>query len=154
MVYSEGIKSVRYESGYDLLMSELHRASSTSAPILQTKFSCDAHFLAIHSSYFPDYLWIYSIPSLAFTAVLCQLPRSAGSVKDFDWHPELPLLSLVTGSEHVYFWQPEGCHCIPQPFEDAEERCTRGVVWSRSEQSLMLLAGPMNCCLAVPDFVQ
>lgn len=91
---------------------------------------------------------------LTFIAVLCQLPNGpAGSIKDFDWHPELSILGLVTGSDYIYFWQPEGCHCIPEPFVDHEDRCSKTFKWNRLGGNMMLLAGPSACCLAIPDFI-
>lgn len=88
---------------------------------------------------------------MTFLSVVCQLPTN-GPVREFDWHPERAILGLVTGSEYVYFWKPEGCHCIPQPFED-EERCSRYFEWGSTETSLMFMAGQNSCCLAVPDFI-
>lgn len=170
IVYGEDSKFVKYESGYDLMLNELASRPSAQAPAtsVQAKFSFDSKLMAIHScihhpfntfkpscvALFPNHLWIYSVLDMTFMAVLCQLPSSpTGSIKSFDWHPQQNILGLVTGSDYVYFWQPEGCHCIPQPYTDPEERCSRTFEWNpRVESGLMLLAGGNSCCLAMPDF--
>ncbi len=135
------------------MLNELQqKGTQPLAPALNVTFSYDAMYLAVHSSTFPNHLWIYSLREMSFIAVLCQLP-SNGPIKDFDWHPELPYLGLVTGSEYIYFWQPEGCHCIPQPFEK-DERCSRTFKWATCENGMLLLAGENSCCLAIPEFTQ
>jgi len=159
LVFGEESRFVKYESGYDLMLNELQSktASQSLAPTINAKFSHDSCYLAIQSSLFPNHLWIYFLPDLSFIAVLCQLPtivqNTGSSIKSFDWHPQQALLGMVTGSDYVYFWQPEGCHCIPQPYSDPEERCSRSFEWSHCENNLMLLSGVSACCLAVPDFI-
>lgn len=170
IVYGEESRFVKYECGFDLMLNELQGKASAqpTIPGLQAKFSADSKHLAIHSctflflylmaiifiALFPNHLWIYHVPELTFVAVLCQLPNGpSGSIKDFDWHPDLSILGLVTGSDYIYFWQPEGCHCIPQPFSDPEDRCSRTFEWNRHGCNMMLLAGPSACCFAIPDFI-
>lgn len=154
-VYSIGVD----ESGYDLMITELgNKQARAPGAHLSVKFSADSSLMAILSPGFPHHLWIYHVPSLAFIAVMAQLP-SKGPIKDFAWHPERPLLALVTDSDFCYFWQPEGCCCIPQPFGNGT-RCSSSVSWvhpsipsGQAQSNLMLLASEDHCCLALPDWI-
>lgn len=140
-------KLVKYESGYDLVLTELYgKGAKTLGVDVNVSFSSDSMLLAVVAPALPNHLWIYHIPSLTFVAVLSQLSPITG----FCWHPRKPLLTLLTGSDFVYFWQPEGCHCIPQPFE--ESTCSRTVNWV-GDVDLMLLTGPSDCCLAHPEWL-
>lgn len=108
--------------------------------------SFDGEFLAVHQpSKYPNCLWIFDIRCFRLKAVLVQLK----AITDYSWNRKENVLSLATGSENVYFWQPEGTHCIPYP---SSEFSVRSIQWHINAKT-MLFSGGNSFCLGIPDIL-
>jgi hypothetical protein len=127
------------------LQSQLVSSATTkSEASLSCKLNWTGELLAVHHrGKYPCAVWIFDLKAFRLKALLLQLQP----VTDFGWHQRQPLLTLCTGSDHVFLWQPEGTHCIPYPSSGLRIEKTQ---WHANAHT-MLLCGPDACCLGNPD---
>ena len=80
--------------------------------ICATELITTVNSLAVHHPQkYSNCIWIFDLKGFRLKALLVQMKP----VQDFTWHPSRNVLTTAIGSEHVYFWQPDGTHCIPYP---------------------------------------
>lgn len=144
----------------------LSPAVKTGDAHLRYALSSDGEFLAMHHSgncptrecvftdltrcristgKYPTCLWIFDLKCFRLKALLVQLKP----IIDFSWHPTEALLALCINSDHVYFWQESGTHCVPYPSSDFG---VKSVQWHVNRRT-MLLVGPEAYCLGIPDIL-
>lgn len=113
---------------------------------LSYALSQDGDFLALHQpAKYPNCLWIFDLRGFKLKAVLLQQK----AITDYSWNVRENVLAIATGSDHVYFWQPDGTHCIPYPSNDF---AIKAVQWHRNART-MLLSGGNAFCLGIPDIL-
>lgn len=121
------------------------------------EISFDGEYLAVHdANKYPNCLWIFDLKAFKLKALLVQLK----SIQDFLWHPNKNVLTAAIGSDHIYFWQPDGTHCIPHPIENKDVKSSnvslKSVKWIKNQQKnvmMLLMSGNDNFCLGVPEIL-
>lgn len=122
---------------------------------LSYELSLDGEFLAVHCPQkYPNCLWIFDLKGFRLKALLLQMKH----IQNFTWHPSKNILTTATGSDHVYFWQPDGAHCIPYPRDT--ENINQGnnniniksLKWMKNETTL-LMNGNDQFCLGLPEIL-
>lgn len=134
------------------LQSQIVTTAIMSAGIndLSYELSFDGEFLAVHDRFrYSNCVWVFDLKAFRLKALLIQLK----SVQMFLWHPEKNVLTVATGSENVYFWQPDGTHCIPYPEEEEENKMSvKALKWMTNQQTI-LMHGNDKFCIGLPEIL-
>lgn len=129
-------------------------STSTSTDDLRYELSHDGEFLAVHHPQkYSNCIWIFDLKCFRLKALLVQMKP----VQDFTWHPGRNVLTTAIGSEHVYFWQPDGTHCIPYPrdtenFNESNNFTIKSLKWMENQKTI-LMNGSESFCLGQPEIL-
>lgn len=126
-------------------------AISDSNGELRYELSFDGEFLAVHHPFkYSNCVWIFDLKALRLKALLHQLKP----IQDFLWHPSRNVLTIAIGSDHTYFWQPDGTHCIPYPRENINEGnfSIKSLKWMKPQNTL-LMNSTDKFCLGLPEIL-
>jgi len=128
-------------------------AISSSNEESRYELSFDGEFLAVHHPVkYSNCIWIFDLKAFRLKALLHQLK----AVQDFLWHPSRNVLTIAIGSDHVYFWQPDGTHCIPYPRENISEGSNnfniKSLKWMKNQNTLLMNSND-KFCLGLPEII-
>lgn len=130
--------------------------SNNSNEEIAYEISFDGEFLAVHHPIkYSHCVWIFDLKSFRLKALLLQMKP----IQNFIWHSRKNVLTVAIGSDHVYFWQPDGTHCIPYPrqpdsnFEDENLFTIKSLKWMKNQRTI-LMNGNENFCLGLPEILQ
>lgn len=154
------------EASYSFpLQSQIITTATAAVPltdesVLRYELSFDGEYLAVHHPIkYSNCVWIFDLKQFRLKALLLQLRP----IQDFCWHASKNVLTCAIGSEHVYFWQPDGTHCIPYPsnnvnFENNDNSSTsstatiKSVKWLKNQKTI-LMNGNNSFCLGIPEIL-
>ena len=123
-------------------------STSTSTEELRFELSSDGEFLAVHHPIkYSNCIWVFDLKAFRLKALLLQMKP----IQDFLWHPSKTVLTAATGSDHVYFWQPDGTHCIPYP-DGAANFPIKSLKWMKNQKTI-LMNGNDKFCLGLPEIL-
>lgn len=129
-------------------------ATSNTNEELRYELSFDGEFLAVHHpSKYSNCIWIFDLKAFRLKALLVQLKP----IQDFLWHHDRNVLTTAIGSEHVYFWQPDGTHCIPYPRDNMSEGEAnnfniKSLKWMKNQNTLLMNSND-KFCLGLPEIL-
>lgn len=118
---------------------------------IRYELSFDGEYLAVHHPIkYSNCIWVFDLKGFRLKALLLQMRP----IQDFIWHPSKNVLTSTIGSEHVYFWQPDGTHCIPYPRQQEEQEpfSIKSVKWMKNQRTI-LMNGNENFCLGLPEIL-
>ena len=125
--------------------------ASNSTEELRYEMSHDGEFLTVHQPQkYSNCLWVFDLKRFRLKALLVQMKP----IQDFTWHPSRNVLTVAIGSEHVYFWQPDGTHCIPYPrdVENCGNFNIKSLHWMKNQKTI-LMNGNDKFCLGLPEIL-
>ena len=135
------------------LQSQLVTGSSSASVVdesLRYELSFDGEYLALHHPIkYSNCVWIFDLKQFKLKAMLLQLRP----IQDFCWHSSKNVLTCAIGSDHVYFWQPDGTHCIPYPSTDSTSNPNiKSIKWMKNQRTI-LMNGNESFCLGIPEIL-
>jgi hypothetical protein len=102
-------------------------------------WSFDDRFLATSDARTPRAVWIWDMVNIELCAVLVQMDDVAA----FEWDPRMNRLAIVTGSERVYVWSPDGASFVQIPLPGFTAKT---VSWNPVGDSFLLGDKGTFCC--------
>lgn len=93
-------------------------ASEPKVGVNLSEWSVDDRFLATKNDAQPNVAWVWDMSTLELCAVLVQMEP----VREMKWDPRAHRLVIVTGSERVYVWTPEGASFVQIPLPEFRAR--------------------------------
>ena len=123
---------------------ESGRSSSRDVParepgVFRAAWSHDDRFLATCDARTSRAVWIWDMVNIELCAVLVQMERVAA----FEWDPRANQLAVVTGSERVYVWSPDGASFVQIPLPGF---VAQTVSWNPTGGSFVLGDTGTFCC--------
>ena len=113
------------------------------------ELSHDGEYLAVHHPQkYSNSLWIFDLKAFRLKALLLQIKP----IQDFIWHESRNVLTVATGSDHVYFWQPDGTHCIPYPRDNTDHFWIKRLKWMKNQKTIMM-NGNESFSLGLPEIL-
>jgi WD40 repeat protein len=89
-------------------------------------WSFDGRYLASRNDNMPLVVWVWDTQELSLVSVLIQL----APIQQLQWSPRSLTLAIITGSQRVYFWNPQGASWMNVPLEHFSVRSCR---WQLAE---------------------
>ena len=102
-------------------------------------WSFDDRFLATSDARTPRAVWIWDMVNIELCAVLVQMDDVAA----FEWDPRVNRLAIVTGSERVYVWSPDGASFVQIPLPGFTAKT---LSWNPVGDSFLLGDKGTFCC--------
>lgn len=123
--------------------------NNNSADNFRFELSFDGEYLAVHHPIkYSNCVWIFDLKLFKLKALLHQMKP----IQDFVWHPSKNVLTVAIGSDHVYFWQPDGTHCIPYPRDTQDHFIIKSLKWMKNQKTI-LMNGNEKFCLGLPEIL-
>lgn len=114
-------------------------SASSQEGVSRIAWSFDDRFLATSDARTPRAVWIWDMVNIELCAVLVQMER----VATFEWDPRANRLAIVTGSERVYVWSPDGASFVQIPLPGFTAKT---LSWNPVGDSFLLGDKGTFCC--------